>query len=296
MRVAILRCQDLPKFITWEVPDLDELFEEDRLVISAFEDQGVEASSIIWRDASIEWGQFDVALIRSTWDYIDYIEPFLTVLSEIENSSCKLFNSEEAVRWNSDKHYLLDLERWDVPILPTYLASNSDSRALQKEFAKRNWRTAILKPTVGVGGADTYRVASTDLSSTLRELKLRHPRNEYLIQPFAESVVTDGEWSFVYFNRELSHVLLKKPAADDYRTHGLYGGTIEKAVPPEEYSEQADAILAKIPFDLLYVRLDLIIVDGRLAVVEVELIEPILYFRLVPDSIRRLVSATMERL
>lgn len=296
MRVAVLRCQNLPKFITWEASDLDEYFEEDRLLISEFQDRGIDASSVVWRDPNIQWGQFDVALIRSTWDYIDTIESFVKILAEIEDSSCKLFNPLEAVRWNIDKRYLLDLTSWDVPTIPTYVASNSDSHTLQDEFARRDWRCAILKPTIGVGGVDSYRIDSADLTSTLHELKVRHPGTEYIVQPFVDSVVSQGEWSFVYFDRELSHSLLKKPAADDYRAHGLYGGTVEKATPPDHYSEQADAILAKIPFDLLYARLDLISVADRLAVVEVELIEPILYFNLVPDSVGRLVSATVASL
>ena len=130
MRVAILSFQDLPSFITWDVPDLDELLEEDRLLISAFEDHGVEASSIVWRDTTVDWGVFDVALIRSTWDYIDHIESFLAVLTEIETSPCTLFNPEEVIRWNSNKHYLKDLESWDVPTIPTYLATSTELPAL----------------------------------------------------------------------------------------------------------------------------------------------------------------------
>jgi glutathione synthase/RimK-type ligase-like ATP-grasp enzyme len=293
MRAAILSFQDLPSFITWDVPDLDKLLEEDRLLISAFKDHGIEASSIVWRDTKVDWTLFDVALIRSTWDYIDHIESFLVVLNEIETSPCTLFNPEEVVHWNINKNYLRDLESWDVPTIPTYLASNIDLPALQNEFDKRNWQMAVVKPTIGVGGSDTYRVATNELDRIIEELKIRQPGNEYLVQPFIESVVNEGEWSFIYFRGELSHVLLKRPAPNDYRAHGLYGGTVEQATPPIGFIKQAEAILAKIPFDLLYARLDLIKVEDRLAVLEVELIEPIFYFNIVPDGVQRLVKATL---
>jgi hypothetical protein len=104
--------------------------------------------------------------------------------------------------------------------------------------------------------------------------------------------VTEGEWSFIYFNRQLSHVLLKKPASNDYRVQGIYGGTVEIVKPQSRDLRQAEAILDKLPFDLLYARLDLVRVDGDLSVMEVELIEPILSFNLVLEGVERFVNAT----
>lgn len=291
-RIAILRCGKLPGFVTWDIPNLDELFEEDNILLHGFEAQGFQASPVVWSQPDIDWNQFDIALIRSTWDYLDDQELFLDVLSQIEASSCKLFNPLAAVRWNMDKHYLLDLEQWDVPIIPTYLASNVEGETLHNTFAGKQWQTIILKPSVGLGGSYSYRVPLDELDNTLTNLRISQPDREYLIQPFIESILTEGEWSFIYFNRQLSHVLLKKPAPDDYRVQGIYGGTIQVAEPQERDRAQAEAVLAKLPFDILYARLDFVRVDGRLSIIEVELIEPILSFNLVPESIIRLVNAT----
>ena len=110
-RIAILRCGKLPSFVTWEIPNLDELFEEDNILIRGFEDRGFEASAVVWTDPSVDWNQYDIALIRSTWDYLDEQERFLQVLAQIEASSCQIFNPLEAVRCNIDKRYLLELEK-----------------------------------------------------------------------------------------------------------------------------------------------------------------------------------------
>ena len=75
--------------------------------------------------------------------------------------------------------------------------------------------------------------------------------------------------------------MLKKPAAGDYRAHGIYGGSNEAAYPPTDEIKQAESILAALPFDLLYARLDLVKMDERLVVMEVELIEPVLYFFII---------------
>jgi hypothetical protein len=117
-----------------------------------------------------------------------------------------------------------------------------------------------------------------------------------LIQPFIETITTEGEWSFIYFNRQLSHVLLKKPAPNDYRVQGIYGGTIQTAEPRSHDLLQAEAVLNRLPVDILYARLDFVRVSGQLSVMEVELIEPIFSFNLVPESIGRLVNATRAKL
>jgi hypothetical protein len=117
-----------------------------------------------------------------------------------------------------------------------------------------------------------------------------------LIQPFIENILHEGEWSYVFFNRTLSHVLLKKPAPNDYRVQGIYGGTIQPAEPLSHDLLQAESVIAKLPFDMLYARLDFVRVRGQLSIVEVELIEPIFSFNLVPESITRLVHATRDKL
>jgi glutathione synthase/RimK-type ligase-like ATP-grasp enzyme len=296
VRVAILKFQKLPSFVTWEIPNLDELLADDRLLIAEFAERGVEAESVAWSDPGVDWSRFDLALIRSTWDYIDERERFLSVLAEIEKSSCRLFNPLTAVRWNSDKSYLFDLRDWQVPIVPTHRASATDPTLLQEALLRQGCRRAVLKPRIGGGAADVHLVPGDEVAATLGRLAHQRPRQEFLVQPLVESVVTEGEWSFIYVDRELCHVLLKKPAPGDYRAHGIYGCTIESAEPRPDDLLQAEAMLARLPFDLLYARLDLVRTDGHLAVMELELVEPILYFNLAPRGVGRLVSAALARL
>ncbi len=201
----------------------------------------------------------------------------MDALGNIEASSCALFNPIEAVKWNSDKSYLLDLASLDIPIVPTYSAS-SDIADLVR-MAAQEWRgDAVLKPRVG---ADV-------LAKSVQILSAEHALGEYLIQPLIESVTTEGEWSFVYIDGELGHVLLKRPAAGDYRAHGIYGGTIESAQPLPGDLLGVKEMLTKLPFDLLYARIDLVRVEGRLSVLELELIEPMLYLDLSPATVGRI--------
>jgi glutathione synthase/RimK-type ligase-like ATP-grasp enzyme len=231
-------------------------------------------------------------LIRSTWDYLDQKDLFLEVLTRIEASTCKLYNPLEAVRWNIEKQYLFDLEKWNLPIIPTYPVSKMGVERIRKIFIEREWQTAVIKPIVGLAGSHTHMVGLDNLEDMLQMLLTDHPRQEFLVQPFIESIVDEGEWSFIYFNGILSHTLLKKPAPNDYRVQGIYGGTIQPAEPSLDDLRQADVVMAKLPFDILQVRLDFVRTDGRLSIIEVELIEPIFSFNLVPEGIERLVDAT----
>ena len=289
--IAILRCGKLPSFVTWDV-DLDELFEEDELLLRGFQAQGFHARPVVWNDPAVDWNRFDVALIRSTWDYLDEQEHFLEVLSRIEASSCRLFNPLSAVRWNIDKNYLFDLEKWGIPVIPTILASEANAGTVQRLFGDRLGQTVILKPTIGLGASHSQRVPLDELEAALMELRASQPQREYLVQPFVETILSEGEWSFIYFNHQLSHVLLKKPAANDYRVQGIYGGTVQPAAPAPDDLLRAESVMAALPFDLLYARLDFLRVNGTLSVIEIELIEPIFSFGLVPESVGQLVNAT----
>jgi len=147
-----------------------------------------------------------------------------------------------------------------------------------------------------LGGSNSYRISLEKLESTLTKLRADQPRSEYLIQPFIENIISEGEWSFVYFNQQLSHVLLKKPAQNDYRVQGIYGGTIQASEPRSNDLMQAQTVLDRLPLDILYARLDFVRVGAQMSVMEVELIEPIFSFNLVPESIERLVIATKIKL
>jgi len=294
-RVAVLRCAELPSFVTWDIPDIDALFSDDKLLIEEFGRKGVHASPVVWRDPAIDWGEFNLALIRSTWDYIDQREDFLAALEHIHESQCTLLNPVDAVRWNSDKKYLFDLASWGIPTVPTYAASH-DTTHLMDTVAQERWSGAILKPRVGAGGAQVERIAPHGLFQCLQRLSGQNKTDEFLVQPLVESVMTEGEWSFIYVNGELSHTLLKRPAAGDYRAHGIYGGTVEPAQPRPDDRSAVDAIQKSLPFDLLYARLDLVRVGSQLSVLELELIEPMLYLGTSPSAASRFVAAAIERM
>jgi glutathione synthase/RimK-type ligase-like ATP-grasp enzyme len=292
MRVAVLRCQRLPGFVTWEIPDVESLFADDRRLLDAFTERGVDAEPVAWTDPHVDWDGYDVAVLRSTWDYVDDLAHFLEVTATIGRSRCTLLNPDDAVRWNADKHYLDDLGRMGVPIVPLVRGRRDDAPRIRTSIAEAGWDELVLKPAVGVGGSGVVQASGATLQDVLDALS---PDTEVMVQPFVDAILDEGELSFIFLGGELSHVLRKRPATGDFRAHGIYGGTVECIESDPVDARAVEAMLARLPFDLLYARFDMVRFDGRLAVLELELIEPMLYLDLAPGSAGRLADATLTR-
>lgn len=290
MLIAILRYESFPKFVTWDIPDINAIYNDDQLLIDAFERAGHHAELIVWSDKSVNWNKYDIAIVRSTWDYIDRRDEFLEALSRIEISSCRLYNPFVAVRWNSDKSYLFDLEKWHIPAVPTFYTSHAALTGLQKSFKENSWSSAIFKPTIGGGASDVYKVEVKDMQQKFHEIHDRHPHHEYLVQPFIGSVVSEGEYAYIFIDGQFCYALHKKAAPGEYRVQGIYGGTIGIFQPAPEDLQQVEKIVKKIPFELLFARIDVIRLGDSLVVMEIELIEPILNFNLAPVGVERLVK------
>ncbi len=296
MRVAILRCARLPRFVTWEVPNLDEYFADERLLAAAFTGLGAESDIVAWSDPAIDWGRYDLALVRSTWDYIDDLAGFLGALARIEASRCRVLNPIESIRWNVDKAYLVELAERGVPVVPTRLASSASPEELQAWVLAGGHAGSVIKPRVGGGACGVRRVAATEVARELRRDMAAAPGGDFLVQPLIEGVLDEGEYMYVFVGDAFTHALLKKPAPGDFRAHGIYGGSTDPATPAGDDLRQAAAILAALPFEPLYARLDLVRVDGRLSVMEAELVDPILYFQNAQEGAKRLAAAALDQL
>ena len=287
--IALLRCAQKPNFITWDIGDIENFFVDDRMLINTFIEKGHHASQVIWNDPTIDWKKFDIVLIRSAWDYIDHFTEFLRVLQQIEASGCLLLNNYETVKWNVDKNYLLDLMRWNVPVVPTFKASTP---GLTELFRKNQWSEIIIKPTIGGGASNIRRLGIAALQRSIDELA--NP-DDFLVQPMIASVISEGEYAFIYIDGKLSFTHLKKPASGDYRVQGIYGGTIDVTQPLETDMNQVGSIYNMIPFDPLYARIDVVRMGEDLAVMELEMIEPILNFELSPHGVEDFVQGVIRR-
>ncbi len=82
----------------------------------------------------------------------------------------------------------------------------------------------------------------------------------------------------------------------DFRVQRDFGGSAQTADPSPRLIAQAQAVLEAIEADLLYARVDAIERDGQLFLMELELIEPHLFFEQDPASSARFAEALQKRM
>ncbi len=275
-RIALVTCSKYPN-----------LSESDRVLAIALQRLGAVVSAIDWRDGHVTWADFDLAVVRSTWDYHLYPDEFAAWIDSVDRAT-RLINSSRLVRWNSNKRYLSELaER--IPLLP-FLLVQPGGVIPYRDLDHSGWRDLVLKPLVGASAWQIVRTPVDDLESVVTpELS----RSGYLIQPFAPDVL-NGEYSLVFFDGAFSHAVLKKPRSDDFRSQQEHGAHHQVINPAPKLISEAAAVLNALPEPPAYARIDGIVQNGRFVLMEAELIEPELFFQLVPDAAETFSQSILE--
>lgn len=263
----------------------------DHLLLEPLADRGWSAEEVSWRNGQVDWNRFDVVLIRSPWDYQQDPQKFFQVLQEIDRSSAILENNLELVEWNIDKTYLRDLQQKGIEIVPSLWKDRFNRGDWKSFFTGLSADEIIIKPTISAGAEDTFRLTKSDSEEYAGRLSDIFSRRPFIVQPFMPSVVSEGEFSLFYFGDTYSHTILKTPKKNDFRVQEEYGGQLQKIEAGEQLLATGRQILELIEPDPLYTRIDLIRTSNNtFALMELELIEPSLYFNMDPASPHRFAA------
>jgi glutathione synthase/RimK-type ligase-like ATP-grasp enzyme len=276
--------------------DYPSIAPDDAHLATSLERLHIQTIVCVWDDPDVDWSTFDAVLIRTIWDYFKHHAAFLDWLDRLDRLGVPTINDSALLRWNSDKCYLLELARHDVAIIPTRLAH---AHELPDVLATMPGQQVVIKPTISGGAWHTLRGSVGDAMLTAAVTQL--PRElDYLVQPFVPEIVSDGEWSLLYFGGEFSHAVIKRPATGDYRVQGEFGGSAEPIQPNAATLAAADRALAAVADighgDHAYVRVDGVISGGGFLIMELELIEPFLHLGAHPATAERLARLVAERL
>jgi hypothetical protein len=274
---AFLTTDDLAGYVT-----------DDQLAEAPLAELGWAVEHVPWRQPG-GWERYEAVVLRSTWDYHKHPEEFLAVLEEIDRSGARLVNPLELVRWNARKTYLRELEARGLPVVPTVWDRSRHSDL----FGELGADEIVVKPVISASAFHTYRLRRGERWSG--EMEAAFAGREVMAQPFLRSIVEEGEYSLFYFGGEASHAVLKSPKEADFRVQEEHGGLILPVEPPAPLVELGRRIVESLPMPTLYARVDLARLDsGGYALMELELIEPSLYFRTDPESPRRFARAFDE--
>ncbi len=273
MRIALLTSSALPS-----------LWGDEQELPARFGAAGVEAEPVVWSDASVDWSRYDAIVIRSTWDYFERIDEFRTWLQRVERDGLPLYNPAALVRWNLDKRYLAELAGRGVRIVPTLFFDAGARVDLAALVADAGWTHAIIKPAVSGGAWRTHRFAAAEARALQPTLDDILSTTGALVQPFLDEIERVGEYSLLFFGGEHSHTVLKTPKAGDFRVQAQFGGTHRALTASAEMQGAAERVLRALPVAPLYARIDGIERDGHFELMEVEVIEPYLFFPGSPDA------------
>jgi glutathione synthase/RimK-type ligase-like ATP-grasp enzyme len=251
--------------------------ESERLMLPYLAASGVETEIIDWRSAGYDFSQFDLIVLRSCWDYHFRAAEFVDWLQRTSRAT-KVLNDPETVLWNHNKFYLREVEALGIEIVPTVFVNGSGPISLSAWQEIRSWKKSVVKPAVSASAHKTWLFDTVAVPDD-DELKSKMDGEAFLIQQFIPQIETQGEISFIYIDGVCSHAVLKKPSAGDFRVQKEHGGSAESFHPSPALLAQSNEIAAKVgPVrDSLYCRIDAVARDGKLVLMELELIEPELF-------------------
>ena len=270
---------------------LPTLNDDDRLLVPALAALDVTAVPAVWDARAVCWDEFQGVLIRSCWDY--HLRPgeFLDWIDQLERAGVAVWNPGNLLRWNHHKRYLRDLAARDVATVPTRWLPRGEAADLLALLADAGWREAVVKPAVSASAFGTWRTSTGTATGEQSRLDALLRIADVMVQPLLPEVADAGEWSLVFLGRRFSHAVLKRPAPGDYRVQWEFGGSAESAVPPGHLIADAERVIAAVPGDALYVRVDGVEREGRLVLMELELIEPHLFLGWDNGAAGRLAEA-----
>ncbi|MFZ0768018.1 MAG: hypothetical protein WAM64_02220 [Acidimicrobiales bacterium] len=277
-RVAIATCHGV---------DVDP---DSPVLLAALAQVRVKAELAVWDDPSVPWATFNAVVIRSTWDYWTRRAEFLAWAKSIKH----LFNPYPVIEYSTDKHYLADLEKHGLKIIPSHFCDvGKKPRFFDHDF--------VVKPCVGAGSRDADRYRADQHEEARHHVEMLHAKGlDVVLQPYVDSVDTDGERALIFIDGAFSHAMTKLAMLNVtqldrnslYREEQIFADDAE----PDAVALAAHILETKGFSHLLYARVDLVRLGGEWAIMELELVEPSLYLRDNEDAPSRLATAIAQRL
>jgi glutathione synthase/RimK-type ligase-like ATP-grasp enzyme len=285
--VALITGTDGPSFMA----------EVDAPLAAALERRGAHVHAPRWNDPDVAWDRFDVAVVRTTWDYLADREAFVA-WAQAAADVTSLWNPPEVLRWNTHKSYLLELEDRGAPVVPTAWLAQGDRVDLGALLASRGWHRAVVKPAVSAGSEGLVRVqdGSGEVADAQRHLDRLLAQGDVLVQPYLPTVETRGELSVVVVDGQASHAVRKRPIPGEFRIQEEFGGRYELEALDRDAADLATWLVEATGTELLLARVDLLEDEvGALQLAELEATEPDLYLAAAPAAAETVADAIVRR-
>jgi hypothetical protein len=268
---------------------------DDELAVLPLARRGIKVDTVPWNRPGVDWGRYELVVIRSTWDYQHHADDFLRTLESIEERT-RLENSSAIARWNLRKSYLLDLAAKGIETVPTFWREGLQPGELLPLFEALRSEEAVIKPVLSGTAQGAWRLDSKRVHEHADEIEAYYASRPLMLQPFERGIVEEGEYSMMYFNGAHSHTILKVPKRGDFRVQEEHGSTVSHVEPERALLAAGDAAMAAVGRKLLYARVDFVRSGDAFRLMELELVEPAIYLRTEPGAPERFADAVAARL
>ena len=268
-------------------------------MLGALEERGVEARTAVWSDPGVDWAAFDLVVANGTWDNIHRVAEFLAWVDALAAAGVHLVNAPAILRWNLDKRYLRDLEAAGVPTVPTsWVGPDGAADGFGPSAAVLPPVEIVVKPSVSGGGYRTARYEAHEHDAARAHIgDLVAAGQTAMVQPYQPAVDTEGEVGLVFLGGAFSHAIHKDPmirrgvgASDSLIANQVVTG----ATPTGgqlAVARRAVAAAERLLGPTTYARVDVVRgTDGEPAVLELELLDPVLFFVTRPERAARFAA------
>jgi hypothetical protein len=276
------------------------LTSDDRVFADALTRRGVTARAAVWNDPTIDW-RAPAVVVRSTWDYFLRPDEFRAWAARVA-AGALLQNAFPVIAWNAHKEYLATLQGRGVAIIETVFIPAGSAVDLAALARERDWGAVVVKPAVSAAAYETRRFDSGDRALAQSHLD-RLVGADAMVQPYLARLSAQGELSVIFIGGAVSHAVRRRSAfAADERMPGAARVVAPAAAPrfaervlAEATAEIGDAAFRSRP--LLYARVDLAEREpGEWLLLELELIEPSLFFNHAPEAAERMADLLLRAL
>ena len=280
-----------PKNLDWYI---NNILKEDDLLVGALIKLGFSADRISWSSKKFDWSLTRFVIFRSTWDYFERFSEFANWL-KLTSKKTKFINTYSQILWNLDKSYLQYFAKKNINVVPSFFANN---KASLKEIAKiNNWKEIVIKPAISAAAWNTHRISKKNFTKYESLFMSLQKKQKMLVQEFQTNILSLGEVSMILIGGKVTHAVLKKAKTGDYRVQDDYGGSVSVYPPSVKEIQFGELVVSKCDPIPVYARVDVIIDNNnKLALSELELIEPELWFRFNPESANLLAREIQKKI
>ncbi|MBK8699903.1 MAG: hypothetical protein IPN29_10370 [Saprospiraceae bacterium] len=279
MKIGFLTCSKLPS-----------LSPSDQELMACFVRNGYAAKALIWDDSSVDWRAFDALIFRNTWDYFEKESAFMAFLDHLDTLGVTCFNPTHLVRQNIHKFYLKEFERNGIKVVPGIYLNQTSSFNLG-DILPDAWQYFVVKPAFSAGAYQTSLFHRSEIQAANDQYRPIAAEKELIIQVFLPEIQSEGEWSFIFIGGVFSHCVRKVPAVNDFRVQSHLGGQYLAETPMPSQLQQAQKVMTLLSETCLYARVDGVFIEGTFFLMELELIEPDLYFEFNTSAYQAFVDA-----